>query len=121
LISQVLDLSRLQGGLGLGIEKRLCDLSALVNGLIEEKRQAYPGLRIETDVPDGLTLMADTDRIAQVVTNLMSNARQHGAPRQPIAVNASASGDGVTLSVINHGEQIADDVLAHLFSPFKPE
>jgi len=121
LISQVLDLSRLQGGLGLGIEKRLCDLSALVNGLIEEKRQAYPGLRIETDVPDGLTLMADTDRIAQVVTNLMSNARQHGAPRQPIVVNVSASGDGVTLSVINHGEPIADDVLAHLFSPFKPE
>jgi len=121
LISQVLDLSRLQGGLGLGIEKRMCDLSALVNGLIEEKRQAYPGLRIETDVPDGLTLMADTDRIAQVVTNLMSNARQHGAPRQPIVVNASASGDGVTLSVINHGEPIAEDVLAHLFSPFKPE
>ncbi len=121
LISQVLDLSRLQGGLGLGIEKRLCDLSALVNGLIEEKRQAYPGLRIETDVPDGLTLMADTDRIAQVVTNLMSNARQHGAPRLPIMVNAAASGDGVTLSVINHGEPIADDVLAHLFSPFKPE
>lgn len=121
LISQVLDLSRLQGGLGLGIEKRLCDLSTLVNGLIEEKRQAYPGLRIEPDVPDGLTLMADTDRIAQVVTNLMSNARQHGAPRQPILVTAATSGDGITLSVTNHGGPIAEDVLAHLFSPFKPE
>lgn len=121
LISQVLDLSRLQGGLGLGIEKRLCDLSALVNGLIEEKRQAYPGLRIEPDVPDGLTLMADTDRIAQVVTNLMGNARQHGAPRQPIMVTAAKTDDGITLSVINHGGPIAEDVLAHLFSPFKPE
>lgn len=121
LISQVLDLSRLQGGLGLGIEKRLCDLSALVKGLIEEKRQAYPGLRIEPDVPDGLTLMADTDRIAQVVTNLMSNARQHGAPRQPILVKAAVSDDLISLSVVNHGGPIADDVLAHLFSPFKPE
>lgn len=121
LISQVLDLSRLQGGLGLGIEKRLCDLSSLVNGLIEEKRQAYPGLRIEPDVPDALTLMADTDRIAQVVTNLMSNARQHGAPRQPILVKAAVVDDLISLSVINHGGPIADDVLAHLFSPFKPE
>ncbi|WP_313620858.1 ATP-binding protein [Achromobacter sp.] len=121
LISQVLDLSRLQGGLGLGIEKRLCDLSAMVNSLIEEKRQAYPGLRIEPDVPDGLTLMADTDRIAQVVTNLMSNARQHGAPRQPILVKAGLSGDVITLSVTNHGDPIAEDLLAHLFSPFKPE
>jgi len=121
LISQVLDLSRLQGGLGLGIEKRLCDLSAMVNSLIEEKRQAYPGLRIEPDVPDGLTLMADTDRIAQVVTNLMSNARQHGAPRQPILVKAGLSGDVITLSVTNHGDPIAEELLAHLFSPFKPE
>lgn len=121
LISQVLDLSRLQGGLGLGIEKRLCDLSSMVNSLIDEKRQAYPGLRIEPDVPDGLTLMADTDRIAQVVTNLMSNARQHGAPRQPILVKAATSGDVITLTVTNHGEPIPDDLLAHLFSPFKPE
>ncbi|MCR2346235.1 hypothetical protein NSP34_25630, partial [Salmonella enterica] len=63
LISQVLDLSRLQGGMGLGIEKRECQLSELLNGLIEEKRQAYPGLRIEPEVAPGLTLMADTDRI----------------------------------------------------------
>ena len=121
LISQVLDLSRLQGGMGLGIEKRLCNLSDLVNGLIDEKRQAYPGLRIEPEVTPGLELMADTDRIAQVVTNLMSNARQHGAPRQPIQVLARQVGDNIELRVVNHGAPIAEEVLAHLFSPFKPE
>ncbi|KAG1441860.1 hypothetical protein G6F57_018591 [Rhizopus arrhizus] len=121
LISQVLDLSRLQGGMGLGIEKRLCNLSDLVNGLIDEKRQAYPGLRIEPEVAPGLELMADTDRIAQVVTNLMSNARQHGAPRQPIHVLARQVGDNIELRVVNHGAPIAEEVLAHLFSPFKPE
>lgn len=121
LISQVLDLSRLQGGMGLGIQKRLCNLSELVDGLIAEKRQAYPGLRIEPDIAPGLSLMADTDRIAQVLTNLMSNARQHGAPRQPIMVQAQQTDDDIELRVINHGEPIAEDVLAHLFSPFKPE
>ncbi|MGE8634435.1 MAG: sensor histidine kinase, partial [Achromobacter piechaudii] len=93
----------------------------LINGLIEEKRQAYPGLRIEPDIAPGLALMADTDRIAQVVTNLMSNARQHGAPRQPILVRAQQDGDDIELQVINHGAPIAPEVLAHLFSPFKPE
>ena len=121
LISQVLDLSRLQGGMGLGIEKRECQLSELLTGLIEEKRQAYPGLRIEPEVDPGLTLMADTDRIAQVVTNLMSNARQHGAPRMPIRVVATRVGDTIELTVANHGAPIPDDVMAHLFSPFKPE
>ncbi|WYX53318.1 hybrid sensor histidine kinase/response regulator [Achromobacter xylosoxidans] len=121
LISQVLDLSRLQGGMGLGIEKRECLLSELLNGLIDEKRQAYPGLRIEPEVQPGLTLMADTDRIAQVVTNLMSNARQHGAPRMPIRVSATQTGDTIELAVANHGAPIPDEVMAHLFSPFKPE
>lgn len=121
LISQVLDLSRLQGGMGLGIEKRECQLSELLNGLIDEKRQAYPGLRIEPEVQPGLTLMADTDRIAQVVTNLMSNARQHGAPRMPIRVSATQTGDTIELAVANHGAPIPDEVMAHLFSPFKPE
>ena len=121
LISQVLDLSRLQGGMGLGIQKRLCNLTELTNGLIAEKRQAYPGLRIEPDVAPGLELMADTDRIAQVITNLMSNARQHGDPRQPIMVQARQIDDDIELCVINHGDPIAPEVLAHLFSPFKPE
>ncbi|MFY3133118.1 ATP-binding protein [Achromobacter ruhlandii] len=121
LISQVLDLSRLQGGMGLGIEKRECRLSDLLNGLIEEKRQAYPGLLIEPDVHPDLVLTADTDRIAQVVTNLMSNARQHGAPRMPIHVSAMPRGDTIELTVANHGAPIPDEVMAHLFSPFKPE
>lgn len=121
LISQVLDLSRLQGGMGLGIEKRECHLSELLNGLIDEKRQAYPGLLIEPDITPGLRLMADTDRIAQVVTNLMSNARQHGAPRMPIRVAARLVDDAIELVVANHGAPIPDDVMAHLFSPFKPE
>jgi signal transduction histidine kinase len=121
LISQVLDLSRLQGGMGLGIQKRLCNLTELMNGLIAEKRQAYPGLLIEPDVAPDLALMADTDRIAQVITNLMSNARQHGAPRQPIVVQAHQVDDDIELRVINHGAPIAEDVLTHLFSPFKPE
>ena len=121
LISQVLDLSRLQGGMGLGIEKRQCQLSEVRNGLIDEKRQAYPGLLIEPEIAPGLRLMADTDRIAQVVTNLMSNARQHGAPRMPIRVTARLADDTIELVVANHGAPIPDDVMAHLFSPFKPE
>ena len=70
--------------------------------------------------PD-LVLTADTDRIAQVVTNLMSNARQHGAPRMPIHVSAMPRGDAIELTVANHGAPIPDEVMAHLFSPFKPE
>ena len=67
------------------------------------------GLLIEPDVHPDLVLTADTDRIAQVVTNLMSNARQHGAPRMPIHVSAMPRGDTIELTVANHGAPIPDD------------
>ncbi|WP_459614706.1 ATP-binding protein [Bordetella sp. 2513F-2] len=121
LISQVLDLSRLQGGLGLGMEPRDCNLSALLFDLIEEKRQAFPGLPLEPQIEPDLRLQADPDRIAQVITNLLSNARHHGAPRQPIRITARRQASQVLLQVTNHGDPIPPEMLPHLFSPFKPE
>lgn len=121
LISQVLDLSRLQGGIGLGLQHELCDLSQLLDNLIAEKRHAFPGLTLLPQIEPELILWADPDRIVQVLANLLSNARQHGAQRQPIRVHARRVGTDVVLDVINHGAPIPDEVRPHLFSPFKPE
>ncbi|OZI58014.1 ATP-binding protein [Bordetella genomosp. 1] len=121
LISQVLDLSRLQGGVGLGLQHGLCDLSQLIANLIDEKRHAFPGVMILPEVEPELILWADADRIVQVLANLLSNARQHGTQRQPIRVHAQRAGDEVVLRVTNHGAPIPDDVRSHLFSAFKPE
>ncbi|MCD0501803.1 ATP-binding protein [Bordetella petrii] len=121
LISQVLDLSRLQSGLGLGVTLKEIDLAALARDLIDEKRQAYPGLQIDAAFDPDLRVQADIDRIAQVLTNLLSNARHHGTPRYPISVEARRTGGRVTVRVVNHGQPIPEEVMPHLFMPFKPE
>ena len=121
LISQVLDLSRLQGGLGLGMEPSDLDLSALIRDLVDEKCQAFPGLQIDQEVDPDLRLHADIDRIAQVLTNLLSNARHHGLPRRPIRIHAHRVDQQVVIHVINHGHPIPGEMLPHLFTPFKPE
>ncbi|NGZ87461.1 ATP-binding protein [Duganella aceris] len=119
LISQVLDMSRLNGGLSLGLEKNLVDLVPALQDLLDESRIASPGLRIVADLPPALPLMMDSDRMMQVVSNLVSNARHHGAQGEAIEVTLAERGDTVVLEVRNVAPPIGAEMVANLYSPLK--
>lgn len=121
LIGQVLDMSRLQTGLGLGFAFEEMDLTALVDSLVEESVAAYPGSVVEKDLPPTLLAAVDPDRFAQLLANLLSNARHHGDVGQPLAVRLAREGDEVALSVRNPAPPIAPDVAAQLFTPYKKQ
>jgi signal transduction histidine kinase len=61
----------------------------------------------------------DQERLHQVMTNLLSNAVQHGAKNEPIRVRLGGDDSGVELSVTNIGPPIAPETLAHIFEPFR--
>jgi light-regulated signal transduction histidine kinase (bacteriophytochrome) len=124
LISQVLDMSRLESGLGLGMHLNPIDVGSVIEELVDESRTAYPGAVYELDVPIGLIVNADTDRIAQVVSNLVSNARHHGQPGEPIRIRLlramdESDGQHAIIQVANIGPPIEEALISHLFSPFK--
>jgi chemotaxis family two-component system sensor kinase Cph1 len=119
LIGHVLDLSRLQGGLGLGVHRADVDVALLVRALVEEWRISYPGNPLELVAPSELIAAVDPDRFTQVVSNLVSNARHHGEPNQPIVVSVEGDDARLRFSVRNVGAPIADDLVPDLFKPFK--
>ncbi|TWI66530.1 light-regulated signal transduction histidine kinase (bacteriophytochrome) [Pseudoduganella lurida] len=119
LISQVLDMSRLDSGLGLTMRKVEVDLSKMVDDLLDETRMAHPGSNYQADIAPGVTGSADPDRMAQVISNLLSNARHHGAGGHPILVSLRAEDGRVVLEVRNEGAAIAPELAAQLFNPFK--
>ena len=120
LVSQVLDMSRLQGGLGLGLQFKPTRLAPLVTDLLEEASIAQPGITFSPHLDPELMAEIDADRMAQVITNLIGNARHHGAPGEPVSVLLQAAGDdGVELQVRNVGTAIPDHLAATLFNPFK--
>ena len=57
----------------------------------------------------------DEDRLAQVVTNLVTNALRHGAPGAPVHVVTSGEAHDVVLQVRNEGRPIPPELLPHLF------
>jgi signal transduction histidine kinase len=62
---------------------------------------------------------ADRDRLAQVFSNLVGNALEHGYPDFPVALDIRTTGDEVTVTVHNHGAPISTDRLPDLFEPFR--
>ncbi|NKF23468.1 ATP-binding protein [Solimonas marina] len=120
LVDDLLDLSRLQRGLGLGLQPRPVDLAELLLQLVVETRAAFPGQDIRTQIAPVGTVLLDADRIAQVISNLLSNARHHGTLGRPISIRLSTAGpQRVQLEVGNQAPPIPAGAAASLFQPFK--
>ncbi|TFW19244.1 GAF domain-containing sensor histidine kinase, partial [Duganella callida] len=119
LISQVLDMSRISGGLGLGLNPGQTDLVPLLQDLLDEARTAHPELVILDRMPAALSMEVDADRMMQVASNLISNARHHGTHGAPIEVILTEAGDTVLLEVRNVAPPIPDELLPTLYSPLK--
>ncbi|MFP5204706.1 MAG: sensor histidine kinase, partial [Acidobacteriota bacterium] len=64
-------------------------------------------------------VMADPDRLLQVLTNLLSNAIKFSSPNTTVSIMLRPGNTGVTLSVIDHGRGIPADKLESIFGRFQ--
>jgi light-regulated signal transduction histidine kinase (bacteriophytochrome) len=119
LISDVLDMSRLQNGMGLSINRQPADVAALTRDLLQDIAMAYPAVRYEFALEDGITAEVDSDRVLQALGNLLSNARHHGPAGEAILVELKYAEDKVRWTIKNLGSPIPEDVEAGMFRPFK--
>lgn len=118
LVGQVMDMSRLHSG-NLTFNMQPVDLAALLEQLIAETRAAHPGMQITPSIPARSIADADSDRIAQVLSNLLSNASHHGTPGEPVLVELEDTQGMITIRVSNRGEAIPEALAQTLFHPFK--
>jgi len=119
MIGQVLDMSRIDRGLTLGIDLQPVDLAALLEDMVEEARLAYPTIVYDLHTVGPAFVLADGGRLGQVVSNLLSNARHHGEPNQPITIRLVPRDGLAVLEIANSGAPIPAETEAALFNPFK--
>jgi light-regulated signal transduction histidine kinase (bacteriophytochrome) len=119
MIGQVLDMSRIDRGLALGVMLEPVDLAALVEDMVEEARLAYPTIVYDLRIDARATVMADSGRLGQVLSNLLSNARHHGVPNHPIDIRLGVDGREAQVAIANAGAAIPQEVESGLFDPFK--
>jgi light-regulated signal transduction histidine kinase (bacteriophytochrome) len=121
MVDQLLDFSRLQSGMGLGIQRSTTDLHALARNIIDEATIARPGSEVVLRLSGPAEHELDGDRIGQVLANLLSNARHHGSPTAPIVVDIRGEDHGVSVAVSNRGPTIPPEVMPRLFDAYKPD
>jgi signal transduction histidine kinase len=117
MISQLLDFSRIRSGV-LHIEPRPTDLAVVAQQVIDEARQAHPGVTVQATSTGSLTGSFDADRMAQVLANLVANAAQHTRDGTVRVLLDGASTGTLSVTVVNRGH-IDDELLPRLFEPFK--
>lgn len=118
LVTQLLDLSRLESGV-VPLRREVVDAASILDAVSAEARLHSPGRCIDVTVePPELQMSVDPDRMHQVLTNLMSNALRFGPTERPVHLAARSTGEGVELSVTDEGPGIADDEANHVFERF---
>jgi phosphoserine phosphatase RsbU/P len=116
LINELLDFTAARIGTGIAITPGPFDLHVSVADTMEELRLAHPGRTlVQVREGDG-ACVADDQRVAQVVGNLVSNATVYGERDRDITVT-TRGGEQPTLIVHNWGPQIPSEKLASLFEP----
>lgn len=115
LIANLLDLTQVRLGSGLLVSPALMDLHATVAGAVQESSQVYPDRMLRHVQQGPGPCIADADRLAQLVGNLVSNAMAYGEPGAAVVVTSARQAGGFSVSVHNRGSPIPADIMDKLF------
>lgn len=119
MVAQLLDLTRSRLAGGITVERKPVRLGEIVTEAIEELRLIHPQRTITWEARGDDRTLGDQGRLAQVVSNLVGNAVEHGDPGQPVLVALVATGDRLALTVQNPGPPIPPELLRVIFDPFR--
>jgi PAS domain S-box-containing protein len=121
IIEDILDVSRIITG-KLHLDLQSTDLAAVVREALEVVRPAAMAkdLRLEFVPPPGeCSLIADAERLRQVVWNLLSNAAKFGNPGGTVHVSIESTSRHYVLTVSDDGKGIEPQFLPYVFDRFK--
>jgi signal transduction histidine kinase len=104
LVSDLMDSTRIQAS-QLDLHLEASDLAGIVREVVEDQRIAATPRVIELDLPalETLPVLADVDRIGQVVSNYLSNALKYAPADRPIIVRLQVNGTNTCLCVQDEG------------------
>ena len=119
LVTDLLDFTQVRLGSGLRVERRPLELGPFIRQVLAEVEAAHPERTLEVHAAGDTRGSWDSDRLAQVVTNLVDNALKYSPRDSRVHVGVRGGEGAVSFVVHNRGEPIPQDKLPLLFRPLQ--
>jgi len=119
LVDDLLDVSRITRG-KIELRRERLSVADLVAKAAEQTSPLFDERRhhLSIDVAPDLAVYGDSTRLAQIVSNLMTNAAKYTPRDGSIAVSARQAGDRIELAIRDNGIGIPASILPHVFDLF---
>jgi two-component system sensor histidine kinase KdpD len=119
LVGDMLDMARIEGN-ALDLRLETVDLRDAVQGAVDRLHRANPSRDVEWSPPDDeLLVVADWDRLAHVLDNLLANADRHAPPTTPITLTAAPGARGMmVVHVADRGPGVPAELRDRVFERF---
>lgn len=118
LVSQLLDLSRLESG-AVPLQRVVFRVEDLLQQAVRESKLHSHNIHLTVEVkPPDLSADGDPERVHQVVANLIENAIRHSPDDAEVAVSAYGNDRRVTIEVADEGPGIPQHEASRVFERF---
>ncbi|MBN1869306.1 MAG: PAS domain-containing protein [Candidatus Omnitrophica bacterium] len=120
LIQDILDLSKIESGI-LKLKLQPVSISKVADRVLEglQRQINEKSLDVKNEIPANTPkVMADEDRIAEVLLNLIENAVKYTPQGNKITISAEKQGDVLRVDITDTGIGIPEEDLPHLFERF---
>jgi len=120
LVNSLLDLSRLEAGM-VPFHFTEYDLPPLINRTLDELMPLAEsrGIRLEKDIGEVPRVAMDSERIRQVLRNLLGNALKFTPHGGSVRVEAQLTADGLRVSITDTGPGIPREHIGSIFEKFR--
>lgn len=118
LVEDIDDVSRAEEG-RIDLDPAPLPLANLLETCAAAVRENYAAKGVTlTTAADADVLIADRQRLAQVLDNLLSNALRHTPPKGTVSLTATGTSDTVLIRVTDTGDGMTAEQLTHVFERF---
>lgn len=119
IIDDLLNISRVESGRVIHVEKGWCDLAPELETLVNQYRQENDAHRFELVLPERpVELMVDKGKFIQVMENLLVNAIKFSPAESLVRICCDISEEDVLVSVQDEGIGMSEEQKARIFDKF---